>query len=43
MKKLLSLGLAVVMAATLLAVPVLADKTMDQIKKTGKINLFFRR
>ena len=42
MKKLLSLGLAVFMAVTLLAVPVLADKTMDQIEKTGKIKLGFR-
>ena len=42
MKKLLSLGLAVVMAATLMAVPALADKTMDQIEKTGKIKLGFR-
>jgi ABC-type amino acid transport substrate-binding protein len=42
MKRLIITGLAVVMAMTLLAVPVMADKTMDQIEKTGKIKLGFR-
>ena len=42
MKKLFSIGLAVALAATFLAVPVLADQTMDQIEKTGKIKLGFR-
>ena len=42
MKKLFSVGLAVVMAVTLLAAPVLADKTMDQIEKSRKIKLGFR-
>ena len=42
MKKLFSIGLAVALAATFLVVPVLADQTMDQIEKTGKIKLGFR-
>ena len=42
MKKLSLCGLAFVILLTLLAVPVLADKTMDQIEKTGKIKLGFR-
>ena len=42
MKKLFSIGLAVALAATFLVVPVLADQTMDQIEKAGKIKLGFR-
>ncbi len=42
MKKLFSIGLVVAMAIGLLAVPVMADHTMDQIEKTGKIKLGFR-
>ncbi len=42
MKKLSIMGLAVVIAMTFLTVPVLADKTMDRIEKTGKIKLGFR-
>ena len=42
MKKLSIVGLAVVIAMTFLAVPVMADKTMDRIEKTGKIKLGFR-
>ena len=42
MKRLSIIGLAVVIAMTFLAVPVMADKTMDQIEKTGKIKLGFR-
>jgi ABC-type amino acid transport substrate-binding protein len=42
MKRLSILGLAVVIAMTFLAGPVMADKTMDQIEKTGKIRLGFR-
>jgi len=42
MKRFSILGLAMVIAMTLLAVPVMADKTMDQIEKTGKIKLGFR-
>ena len=42
MKKLSMMGLAVVIAITFLAVPVMADKTMDRIEKTGKIKLGFR-
>jgi ABC-type amino acid transport substrate-binding protein len=42
MKKLSIMGLAVVIAMTFLAVPVMADKTMDRIEKTGKIKLGFR-
>ena len=42
MKKLGIIGLAVVIAMTFLAVPVMADKIMDQIEKTGKIKLGFR-
>ncbi|MBT8369170.1 MAG: transporter substrate-binding domain-containing protein [Deltaproteobacteria bacterium] len=42
MKRLSIMGLAVVIAMTFLAVPVMADKTMDQIEKTGKIKLGFR-
>lgn len=42
MKRLLILGLSVVIAMTFLAMPVMADKTMDQIEKTGKIKLGFR-
>lgn len=42
MKRLITMGLAVVIAMTFLAVPVMADKTMDQIEKTGKIRLGFR-
>ena len=42
MKKLSIMGLAVVIALTFLAVPVMADKTMDQIEKTGKVKLGFR-
>jgi len=42
MKKFSIMGLAIVIAMTFLAVPVLADKTMDQIEKTGKIKLGFR-
>jgi len=42
MKRFSILGLAVVIAMAFLAVPVMADKTMDQIEKTGKIKLGFR-
>ncbi len=42
MKKLFSIGLIVAMAIGLLAVPVMADQTMDQIEKTGKVKLGFR-
>jgi ABC-type amino acid transport substrate-binding protein len=42
MKKLSIMGLAVVIAMTFLAVPVMADKTMDRIEKSGKIKLGFR-
>jgi len=42
MKRLSIMGLAVVIAMTFLAVPVMADKTMDQIEKSGKIKLGFR-
>ena len=42
MKKLAILGLAFTIATTFLTVPVMADKTMDQIEKTGKIKLGFR-
>jgi ABC-type amino acid transport substrate-binding protein len=42
MKKLIFKGLAVVTPVTFLAVPVMADKTMDQIEKSGKIKLGFR-
>ena len=42
MKRLSIIGLAVVIAMTFLAVPVMADKTMDQIEKSGKIKLGFR-
>jgi ABC-type amino acid transport substrate-binding protein len=42
MKRFSIIGLAVVIAMTFLAVPVMADKTMDQIEKTGKIRLGFR-
>ena len=37
MKKLTILGLAFLIATTFLVVPVMADKTMDQIEKAGKI------
>jgi ABC-type amino acid transport substrate-binding protein len=42
MKRLITMGLAVVIAMTFLAVPVMADKTMDQIEKSGKVRLGFR-
>jgi len=42
MKRLSIIGLAVVIAMTFLAVPVMADKSMDQIEKSGKIKLGFR-
>jgi len=42
MKRFSILGLTVVIAMTFLAVPAMADKTMDQIEKTGKIKLGFR-
>ena len=42
MKKLLNLGIAAMMVTSLLAIPALADQTMDQIEKTGKIKLGFR-
>ncbi|CAB1059389.1 hypothetical protein D1BOALGB6SA_4151 [Olavius sp. associated proteobacterium Delta 1] len=42
MKRFSIIGLAVVIAMTFLAVPVMADKTMDKIEKTGKIKLGFR-
>jgi ABC-type amino acid transport substrate-binding protein len=42
MKRLSIMGLAVVIAMTFLAVPVMADKTMDRIEKSGKIKLGFR-
>ena len=42
MKRLITMALAVVIAMTFLAVPVMADNTMDQIEKTGKIKLGFR-
>ena len=42
MKKLMLAGLAVVMTVSLLVIPALADQTMDQIEKTGKIKLGFR-
>jgi ABC-type amino acid transport substrate-binding protein len=42
MKRFSIIGLAVVIAMTFLAVPVMADKIMDQIEKTGKIRLGFR-
>lgn len=42
MKRLITMGLAVVIAMTFLTVPVMADKTMDQIEESGKIKLGFR-
>jgi ABC-type amino acid transport substrate-binding protein len=42
MKRFSIMGLAVVIAMTFLAVPVMADNTMDQIEKSGKIKLGFR-
>lgn len=42
MKKLLGIGLTVVIALSLLALPVMADQTMQRIEKTGKIRLGFR-
>jgi ABC-type amino acid transport substrate-binding protein len=42
MKRLMMLVVSVSIATTFLAVPVMADKTMDQIEKTGKIKLGFR-
>lgn len=42
MKRFSTIGLAVVIAITFMAVPVMADKTMDQIEKSGKIKLGFR-
>jgi ABC-type amino acid transport substrate-binding protein len=42
MKRVITMGMAVVIAMTVLAVPVMADKTMDQIEESGKIKLGFR-
>ena len=42
MKNRITIGLAIIMGISLLAVPVMADQTMDQIEKTGKIKLGFR-
>lgn len=42
MKKLMGMALSMVLAVCFLAGPVLADQTMDQIEKTGKIRLGFR-
>ena len=42
MKKLLGIGVAVIMAMSLLAVPAMADKTMDSIEKTGILKVGFR-
>ena len=42
MKKSITIGLAIIVGMSLLSVPVMADKTMDQIEKTGKIKLGFR-
>ena len=42
MKKPIKIALAIILATSLLAVPVMASKTMDQIEKTGKIKLGFR-
>jgi ABC-type amino acid transport substrate-binding protein len=42
MKRFGIISLAVIIAMTFLAVPVMADKTMDQIEKSGKIKLGFR-
>ena len=42
MKRFSMMGLVVVIAMTFLAAPVIADKTMDQIEKTGVIKLGFR-
>ena len=42
MKKPIIIGLAIIMGMSLLAVTVMADQTMDQIEKTGKIKLGFR-
>ena len=42
MKKQIAIGLAIIMGMSLLAAPVMADQTMDQIEKTGKIKLGFR-
>ena len=42
MKKLLGIGVAVIMAMSLLAVPAMADETMDRIEKTGILKVGFR-
>ena len=42
MKKYVSLGLSVLLLVGMLAAPVFADDTMDQIEKTGVIKLGFR-
>ena len=42
MKRFSIIGLAVIIAMTFLAVPVMADKAMGKIEKTGKIKLGFR-
>lgn len=42
MKKLLGFGVAVIMAMSLLAVPAMADETMDRIEKTGILKVGFR-
>lgn len=42
MKKLIVIGLSVLFLVGVLSVPVLADETMDRIKKTGKIRVGWR-
>lgn len=42
MRRVITMGMAVVIAMTVLAVPVMADKTMDQIEESGKIKIGFR-
>jgi len=42
MRSVITMGMAVVIAMTVLAVPVMADKTMDQIEESGKIKIGFR-
>lgn len=42
MKRQLGIGLAIVIVMFFLSTPIMADQTMDQIEKTGKIKLGFR-
>ncbi|MBW2028601.1 MAG: transporter substrate-binding domain-containing protein [Deltaproteobacteria bacterium] len=42
MKRQLGIGLAIVTVMFFLSTPIMADQTMDQIEKTGKIKLGFR-